>query len=350
MKIAIVGVPFSGKSTLFKALTGMEGAIGEQKIGMVRVPDRRIDQLSSLYNPKKTTYASVEIVDICGAEGIQSNHHELGAKFLSAVRNSQVFVLVIDAFSQNIENLDTVKTIIETFDYELALSDYNQCEKRITRLKKQSIKPGPMQNEYDLLQKLSDWLSKGKPLRNNTELITSILLGSFAFLSAKPVLTVLNVSEDGLRAAPQPWCHDNAQESSCPFGETITICAQLESEIAGLPPDDAKDFLADYGIDSTAKDRIIRAGFDLLDTISFFTVGQDEVRAWCIGRGTCAKDAASAIHSDISRGFIRAEVSDFKSVINSGGFEEAKKLSRVRLEGKDYIVMDGDVISFRHNV
>lgn len=350
MKIAIIGHRACGKSAIFKALTGMDGASAEHKVSVVWVPDDRIDRLSALYHPKKVTYASVEIIDLCGSDGLREHSDEMGSKFLATVRPCQVLLHVIDAFSQTEADNHVIEDAIDTMDYELALADFDQCEKRINRLKKQNITPGPMQNELELLTQASDWLSKGKALRTNTDLASHELLQSFAFLSAKPIVTLVNVSEDRLDWSTDSLPENISQKRTADWGRMISMCGLLESEIASLTPDDAQAFLADYNIDTPARDRVLRMGFDLLGTISFFTVGADEVKAWSITRGICAKEAASVIHSDIARGFIRAEVADYQTVLESGSFEAARKLSKVRLEGRDYIVKEADVISFRHNV
>jgi GTP-binding protein YchF len=350
MRIAIIGFPGSGKSTVFSALTGMQGAGQEQKVAAVQVPDERVKRLSELYNPKKTIYASVEFVDLGTAEGMRKDSDELGPKFLSAVRPAQALIQVIDAFSIAEFADQMVAEAIDAVDTELAMADFEQCEKRISRLKKQGIKPGPMQAEADLLQSISNWLSTGKPLRLNPDLCANESLRSFSFLSAKPIVTVINTSEESLAWTPAGLPEEIQKGREGQWGKIVPLSAQLESEIASLSPADSREFLSDYGIESPARERVIKAGFDLLGCIPFFTVGTDEVRAWTILNNTSAKEAAAAIHSDISRGFIRAEVADYQTVIELKSFDEARKNSRVKLEGKDYIVKNGDIINFRYNV
>ena len=351
MRIAIVGLPSSGKTTVFKALTGANPASAtEASLVAVRVPDDRVKQLSDFYKPKKINYASVEFVDLGGAAGLRKDAGELGAKFLSAVRPAQALLHVVDGFSLPESVDEFVAEAIASVDTELVLADLGQVEKRIERLKKEGIKAGPMRMEFEKLEKTQQALEAGTPLRCLPELALDDDLRSFAFLSAKPVLTVINTTEE-----QSAWSAEGLEESlrhsrEGDWGCFIPLCAALEAEIADLEPADARAFLADYGIAEPARERVINLSFDLLGLMSFLTVGEDEVRAWTIPKQARAQDAAGVIHSDIARGFIRAEVLDWKSTLDLGGFDEARKQGKIRLEGKDYLVKDGDVISFRFNV
>jgi GTP-binding protein YchF len=348
MRIAIIGFPGCGKTTVFQALSGTEPKAQEMSIATVRVPDERVDRLSELYQPKKTIHASVEFVDLQSGAGLQ-REQDLGQGFQTAIRQAHALLHVIDAFSVPELADDAVREAVETVDTELTLADMVQCEKRIERLRKEGAKTGPTQQELTLLTEVNDWLAAGKTLRTHAELASHKNLASFAFLSAKPVITVVNTIEE------QPnWAANRLPEAlyaqrEGAWGHFIPLCAKLEAEIAELSTAEAREFLVDYGIDAPARERVIQSGYELLGLISFFTVGADEVRAWTIRRNTGAREAAGAVHTDISRGFIRAEVCDTPSVLKCGSFEEAKKNHQVRLEGRDYIVLDGDVISYRHN-
>ncbi len=349
MRIAIIGFPGCGKSTVFQALSGTEPKAQEMSIATVKVPDERVDQLSEIYQPKKTIHAAVEFVDFQSGAGLQREQGDMGQGFQAAIRQAHALLHVIDAFSVPELADDAVREAVETVDTELTLADMVQCEKRIERLHKEGVKTGPAKKELDLLTEVNDWLAAGKTLRTHAELASHPDLGSYAFLSAKPVITVVNTAEE------QPhWAADALPEAlraqrEGDWGCFVPLCAQVESEIAELSLAEAREFLVDYGIDAPARERVIRTGYQLLGLISFFTVGEDEVRAWTIRRDIGAREAAAAVHSDISRGFIRAEVCDTPSTLECGSFEEAKKLHKVRLEGRDYVVLDGDIISFRHN-
>jgi GTP-binding protein YchF len=351
MRIAIIGLPSSGKSTVFQALSGVEGSMGtESIIHAVPVPDQRVTQLSDIYNPKKTTYASVEFVDLGAAAGMRKEASELGQKFLAAVRPASALIHVIDTFSVPEIADESIAEAVEIVDTELVMADHAQCEKRLERLKKENIKSGPMKQEFELLSQIADWLAAGKPLRIKPELTDDDTIQGFAFLSAKPIITVVNTTEDLYNWSPENLSADIRNNREGIAGSFIPLSGQLESEIAELSTKEAIEFLADYGIDSPARERIIQTSYSLLGLMSFFTVGEDEVRAWTISKTASALEAASVIHSDIARGFIRAEVVDYETAIELGGFDQAKRAGKLRLEGKNYSVKNGDIISFRFNV
>ncbi len=351
MRICIIGLPSSGKSTVFRALTGTSPSLPAAATGVsVRVPDPRVDALAKLYNPRKTTYASVEYVDLGGAAGMRKEAGELGQKFLSAARQADALVHVIDAFSLPEVALDSVTEAISVVDTELITADLDQCERRLSRIKKEGAKTGPVIQEAKLLEEANAWLAAGKPLRLRPEITEEETLRSFSFLSGKPIISLVNTSEDNPGWAPQGLSAELSGNREGAWGSLISLCAKLEAEIAELSPEEAKGFLADYGIEQPARERVIRASYGLLGLISFFTTGEDEVRAWTIRKNTIAQEAARAIHSDIARGFIRAEVCDYDATIEAGSFEAAKKHNRVRLEGKEYLVKDGDIISYRFSV
>lgn len=349
MRITIIGLPTSGKSTVFRALTGADPGQGEgATTRAVAVPDVRVDTLSSLYSPKKTTYASVEYVDLGGGARLKGEAGELGAAFLTAVRPAAALVHVIDGFSLPPD--ETVAEAVDAVDTELVLSDLAVAEKRLERLRKQAAKSGPDVEEARLLELVIPVLGEGRPLRTVPELARADALRNFAFLSAKPVITVVNIAEDSIGWSPAglPESVKAAREGE--WGLVVPLCAQLEAEIAALVPEEARAFLLDFGIEAPARELVIRLSYDLLGLQSFYTVGEDEVRAWTIRRGAPAQEAAGAIHTDIARGFIRAEVVDYDTVLAVGSFDDARKRGKVRLEGKAYEMKDGDIVNFRFAV
>jgi GTP-binding protein YchF len=353
MRTCIIGLPSSGKTTIFKALTGEIDQQGHDAVleRAVAVPDERVGTLSDLYNPKKTTFAKIEFVDLAGNSGMGHDSQELGAKFLNAVRPASVLVHVIDAFSCAAPGItESVAQAVDTIDTELVFSDMQVCERRLERMKKEGAKVGALAEEMRLVSAAAAKLSQGKPLRIYPELAQAHPLQVFTFLSAKPIITVVNTSEDR-----PTWTDEGLPETirnhrQGAWGRWVALCGKLEAEIAGLPHEEAKAFLADYGIITPARERVIQLTYELLGLMSFFTVGEDEVRAWTLRTGQTAEEAAGIIHSDIQRGFIRAEVVDYADAIAHGGFEEAKKAGRMHLEGKPYLIKDGNIVSFRFNV
>jgi ribosome-binding ATPase len=355
MRICIIGLPGCGKSTVFKALTGLDassgGGDGQGSVArVIQVPDERVDKLSAIYRPRKTIHATIEYVDVGGASGMTKESKELGQKFLNAVRQSSALVHVVDGFLFPGE-LSHVQEAIDIVDTELVFSDLGQCEKRIERMQKEgNVKSGPRAEEVRLLEAAKKMLSEGRPLRTNQEIAQSEMLRGFTFLSSKTIITVINVAEDHPGFSPEKLPKNLVEARQGAHGMFVPLCAKLEAEIASLSPDEAKAFLADYGIASPARELLIRHSYGLLGLISFFTVGEDEVRAWTIKKGEMALDAAGTIHSDLARGFIAAEVVDCQTAFAMGSFEEAKKRGKMRLEGKTYPVLDGDIISIRFNV
>ncbi|HUU02850.1 MAG TPA: DUF933 domain-containing protein [Myxococcota bacterium] len=344
MRVAIIGLPGSGKSTVFRALGGRPASGGvEEALACVPVPDARVDRLAAIYHPRKTTRATVEFVDLAHAAGLRAGAGELGQSFLNSVRQASALVHVIDAFSLP-GDAGEVSGAVEALDAELALSDLDQCEKRLERIKKEGQRAGAVLHESRLLTQAAGFLGRGTPLRTVPELATSEELRSFAFLTAKPMITLLNTAEDAVQSGL------SLDSRSGPQDRVLALAAALEAEIAELSQEEARAFLADYGIDEPAGQLVIRSCYELLGLMSFFTVGEDEVKAWTIPEGASARQGAAAIHSDIARGFIRAEVIDCDTVLALGSFEEAKQHGKLRLEGRDYVLQDGDVVSFRFNV
>ena len=351
MRLPIIGLPRCGKTTVFCSLTGIEPAEINGRGAVPRsvpVPDQRVDRLSAIYHPRKTTYASVEYVDLGPEAGLTRESQELGPKFLDAVRRTVALIHVVDAFVCP-GDAGVMAEAIEVVDAELALADLDVTERRIERLHKE-VKDisGPVAEELRCLEEIRGMLGAGRPIRLVPELANAPNLGTFSFLTAKPILTVLNTPEEQPDFDPLELPESTRAVRSGTGGAFIPICAQIESEIAALPPDEARAFLDDYGITAPARERVIRASYELLGLMSFFTVGEDEVRAWTVRQGASALDAAERIHKDLARGFIAAEVLDYDSVVSLGSFEEARKKGLVRLEGKGYAVQDGDLLSIRH--
>jgi len=352
MKVGLVGFAGSGKTTIFNTLTGLTAEVGgygareKANIGVIKVPDSRVDKLAEIFNPKKKTFAEISFVDVAGpqAEDAAQTHSGLDPKLVQHMREADALVHVVRAFdSPVLEAADPVRDI-RSFDDELMLTDLVQIENRITRLKKE--KDSARENE--LMTRLKAALEAEQPLRD-AELTHEDLgmVAGFRFLSLKPLLLLLNQSEDavgeGVPAAIQQLAESKGLSA-------IAMSGKVEMEIAQLASEEQREFLQDLGIAEPARDRFIRAAYSLLDLISFLTSGEDECRAWSIKRGTTAHKAAGVIHSDIERGFIRAEVTRFEDLAELGSEARCRELGKLKLEGKEYVVHDGDVVHFRFNV
>jgi GTP-binding protein YchF len=346
MKAGLVGYAQSGKTTLFNALTGLHkgGGAGRAQVnlGAIKVPDARIDALSAIFRPKKTTYAEMRFVDVPGPAGKGTG---LDADSLRALAEVDSFCLVVRGFPGADGTPADPDRELRDFDAELVLFDLALVERRLDRLRKEQNKGSA---EYHELERLHAQLDQGLPLRamkwsdaEEKELV------HFAFLSRRPLLVVVNAAEDAAAAPPQPGVEVAARERGA---EAISLCASVEAEIAQLDPAEQPEFLASIGLAEPARARFIRAAYHLLDLISYFTVGEDEVRAWPIHRGDRAPRAAGRIHSDIERGFIRAEVVHYDEFIAAGSEAKAKQEGKLRLEGKEYVVKDGDILNFRFAV
>jgi GTP-binding protein YchF len=350
MKVGIAGFPRSGKTTVFNALAGQHADVGgftepgKVHLGTIKVPDTRIDKLSEIFKPRKTTYAEMVFVDFPAAGG-SSAGHALETSTLTQMRETDALVQVVRGFADSIDGkaADPVRDLAN-FKSELILNDLALIERRLERLQKEKGK----EQEKLLLERCKAVLDDEQTLRL-LELTPeeATALAGFGFLSRRPFMAVLNVPEADAKAAlPEAVASWLATEKL----QGLLLAGQIEMEIANLAAEDRQGFLEDLGLEASARDRFIRAAYELLDQISFLTSGEDEVRAWTIRRGTIAVKAAAKIHSDIERGFIRAEVVHFDDFVHYGSDAKAREAGKLRLEGKEYIVRDGDIIHFRFNV
>ena len=364
MKLGMVGLPNVGKSTLFNALTnaGAESAnypfcTIEPNVGIVSVPDKRLEKLRDMYNPDKFTPATLEFVDIAGLVKGASKGEGLGNKFLANIRECDAIVHVVRCFDGtdviHVEGSVDPRRDIETIDLELVFADIEVLERRIDRAKKMLKGDKKYAAEIEFLEALKKHLEDGHSARSfDMSEEQAAILKDTPLLSGKPVIYAANLSEDDFKnsldksANYKTVCEIAENEKAMVF----PICAQLEAEISDMSDDDKQMFLSELGLEVSGLDRIIKEGYALLGLISFLTSGKDEVRAWTIRKGTKAPQAAGKIHTDFERGFIRAEVVGFDDLMNCGTMNAAKEKGLVRLEGKDYVVQDGDIILFRFNV
>ncbi len=364
MKLGMVGLPNVGKSTLFNALTnaGAESAnypfcTIDKNIGIVSVPDERLDALAKMYNPDKFTPATLEFVDIAGLVKGASKGEGLGNKFLADIREVDAIVHVVRCFeSMDIIHVDgsiDPARDIETINLELIFSDVEMVDRRIDKAKKMVKADKKYQAEVDFFEGLKKHLEDGKPARSYeaTE-DEEEMLKTCPLLSLKPVIYAANLSEDDFRnnidtnEHYKAVCRIAEEEKAAIF----PICAQIEAEISDMDDEDKAMFLSDLGLETSGLNRIIKEGYSLLGLISFLTAGQPEVRAWTIKKGTKAPQAAGKIHTDFEKGFIRAEVVAFDDLMACGSMTAAKEKGLVRLEGKEYVMNDGDIVLFRFNV
>ena len=346
MKVGLVGFAGSGKTTVFNTLTGLHVPIGfggDVHLGTVKVPDERIDALSRIFKPKKTTYAEIVFSDIPGEHGAESKG--LSRKALERIREQDVLCLVLRAFSNPaLERPPDPVADLQAFLTECLLADLAIVERRIDRGRKEKLDP----TEIGVFQKMKETLEQELPIRSiPPQSLNRDLLRGYGLLTDRPLLVALNQSEEDA-AKPMPAAIQRTLETQHAAG--MVLSASVEAEIAAMDTPDQAAFLADLGVSEPALSRFIRTAYALLDLISFFTVGEDEVRAWPIRRGTRARQAAGRIHSDLERGFIRAEVTPYEQFMKYGSEHAVRDAGHLKLEGKDYVVADGDILSIRFNV
>ena len=360
MELGVVGLPNVGKSTLFNAITKAGIAAEnypfctiEPNKGVVPVPDERLDKLAALYNSKKVTPTMLTFVDIAGLVKGASKGEGLGNKFLSHIRETDAIVHVVRCFDdENITHVDgsiSPKRDIETIDYELIFADMETIDKRMGKAESAAKADKARQADVDLLKALKKHLEEGKAIRTfDATDEEKTFIDENLFLTSKPVIYVANVDENNLEG--NAYTKEVEEIAKAEGAECIILCAKLEEELAALSDEDRELFAADYNLTESGLDKLVKASYKLLGLISYLTAGEKETRAWTIVKGTKAPQAAGKIHSDFEKGFIRAEIVDYKTLLECGSFNAAKEKGKVRSEGKDYVMQEDDVVLFRFNV
>ena len=362
MQIGIVGLPNSTKTTIFNALTKSQEETAMTSSGqvevhtaIVEVPDPRVDKLSEMFNPEKTTYARVQYNDVAGLKIGSGQDGSMDGQLLNAISQSDAILHVVRAFEDDRiphpdGNVDAIRDL-SALEFEFLIYDLQIVERRLERLSHDLDRKGTYperfadQAELDVLTRIKVTLENEQPIRSmEFSPAEGKIIRGFQFLTAKPELIALNVGDDG---SEDPADFSISKNEN---GDIVCLHGALEMEIAQLAEDDADLFMQEYGIIEPGLNRMIRLNYELLGLQSFFTVGEDEVRAWTIPQGATAVEAAGTIHSDLARGFIRAEVVSYQDLIEAGSLGEVKKLGKTRLEGKDYIVQDGDILNIRFNI
>lgn len=363
MKIGIVGLPNVGKSTMFNSITNAGAECAnypfctiEPNVGVVPVPDERLDVLTKMYNPQKTTHAVIEFVDIAGLVKGASKGEGLGNKFLSHIREVDSIVEVVRCFENpNVVHVDgsiNPTRDIETINLELIFADIETVDKRLDRARKQLKADKKAQLEIDVLEKIKATLEAGKSARTielneeEKELIKDVYLLTF-----KPILYIANVSEEQLQDSDNDkYVNEVREYAKSENASVIPLCVKIEEELSSLEGEDKKEMLEALELAESGLDKVIKASYDLLGLMSFLTAGEPEVRAWTIKKGTKAPEAAGKIHSDIQRGFIKAEVVSYDDLVREGSMNKVKEKGLLRMEGKEYVMQDGDIVLFRFNV
>jgi GTP-binding protein YchF len=363
MKVGIVGLPNVGKSTTFNALTKTQNAEAqnypfctiEPNKAIVPVPDKRIEELAKIVNPERIQYSTIEFVDIAGLVKGASKGEGLGNQFLANIRETDIILHMVRCFEDpnviHVENsVDPIRDV-EIIEQELLYADMQTLEKRINRLQKQAKGSKEAKAQLELAEELMEWLADGNPVRTfpkKDEESFKVLERELNFLTNKEIFYGANVDEEGL-AEDNEYVKKLKEYAKKHNREVIKLCAKLEEEMVDMSDEERHEFLESLGAKESGLDQIIRKAYEKLDLISYFTAGKVEVRSWTIKKGTKAPQAAGVIHTDFEKGFIRAEVISYEDFIKYGGEQGAKEAGAMRLEGKDYVVQDGDVMHFRLN-
>ncbi len=366
LQLAIIGMPQSGKTTVFNALTGSQAATGgfstgneEPNLATVKVPDARLGVLAEMFNPKKITHADVQYLDVAGVgKGLAESG--LGGQLLGYLQETDALILVVRAFEADDvphpeNSVDPIRDL-ETLMLEFSFSDLAIVEKRLERIdrlipKLRGAERDAHTTEREVLLRCKAALENGEPLRSLTfDAEESRRIRGFGFLTLKPVLVLFNLNDDQLGDYAGELLAASQEQVSAAGVKVDALAGEIEMEIGQLEASDAEAFLADLGIDESSRDRVIRLSYDLLGLITYLTTGPQEVRAWAIRSGASAVEAAGEIHTDIARGFIRAEIVRYDDLVRSGGMKESRDAGLLRVEGKEYIMQDGDVTHFLFNV